>query len=149
MKVIFIKDMEGKAKSRETKEVSDGYARNYLIPRGFAVEVTEQNLNRLKKEEEMAEKKKDKKISQAKDVRNRLKDVSITIYAKAGQDDKLFGAITSEDIVEAVAQQTGIELNKYQVLLEQPCKTLGIYKVPVKFIEGVTGEIKIWVVREK
>jgi large subunit ribosomal protein L9 len=149
MKVIFLKDFEGKAKSSETMEVSDGYARNYLIPKGFAVELTEQNLNRLKKEAEMAEKKKNKKIVQAKDIRTRLKDASITIYAKAGQDDKLFGAITSEDVVEGVKQQTGIELNKYQVLLEQPCKALGIYKVPVKFIEGVTGEIKIWVVREK
>jgi large subunit ribosomal protein L9 len=149
MKVIFLKDLEGKAGRGEVKDVHEGYARNYLIPRGLAAEATDSNIKKLQKEAELAEMKKSKKIIHAKEMKNRLKDVSITIYAKAGQDDKLFGAVTSEDIVEAINQQTGIELNKYQVLLEHPCKSLGIYKIPVKFSEGVTGDVKIWVVREK
>lgn len=149
MKVIFLQDVAGKAKSKEVKDVPAGYARNYLIPKGLAVELTEQNINQLKKAEELAEKKKKKDLLHAKEIKARLKEASVTVYAKAGQDDKLFGAITSEDIVDAVNQQTGVELNKFQVVLEQPCKALGIYKVPVKLSEGVTGEVKIWVVREK
>lgn len=149
MKVIFLQDIEGKAQNGEIKEVAAGYARNYLIPKGLALEATRQNIAKRERDAELNEKKQNKKISQAKEIKNKLKDVSITIQAKAGQDDKLFGAITSEDIVDAIDKQTGIELNKYQILLEQPYKTLGIYKVPVKLTEGVTGEAKIWVVREK
>ncbi|HNS31704.1 MAG TPA: 50S ribosomal protein L9 [bacterium] len=149
MKVIFLQDVEGKAKSGDIKEVHEGYARNYLVPKGLAIEATEHNIIKLKKDAELEDIKKNKKVLHAKETKNKLRDVSVTVYAKAGQDDKLFGAVTSEDIVEAINQQTGVELNKYQVLLEHPCKTLGIYKVPVKFSEGVTGEVKIWVVREK
>jgi|LSQX01.2.fsa_nt_gb large subunit ribosomal protein L9 len=149
MKVIFLQDVEGKAQKGDIKEVSKGYARNYLLLKGLAVEATEHNLNKLKKETELSKLKEDRKIVYAKEIKNKLKDVSITIFAKAGQDDKLFGAITSEDIASAIKQQTGVELNKYQILLEQPCKMLGIYKIPIKISEGITGEVKIWVVREK
>ncbi len=149
MKVIFLQDVQGKAKIGDIKEVREGYARNYLIPKGMALEATQENTNSLKKKQEMEEIKKQKKLIHEKEIKNRLRDVSVTIYAKAGHDDKLFGAVTSEDIVEAINQQTGIELNKYQILLEHPFKTLGIYKVPIKFSEEVNGEIKIWIVREE
>jgi large subunit ribosomal protein L9 len=149
MKVIFLQDIEGKAARGDVKDVPEGYARNFLIPKGIAVEATLQNMNKLKKEIEQIELKKSKKLAYAKEMKNKLKDVSITVHAKAGLDDKLFGAVTSEDIAVAINQQTGVELNKYQILLEHPHKVLGIYKVPVKFGEGVTGEVKIWIVREE
>ncbi len=149
MKVIFVKDLPGKGKKEEIKEVRTGYARNYLIPQGIAVEATGQNIRLLKDHEQMLEAKKKKVLSQAKEIRNALRDASITIDAKAGQDDKLFGAVTSEDIAEAIHKQKNVEIDKHQILIEQPIKKLGIYKIPIRFSEEVSGEVKIWVVREK
>ena len=149
MKVIFIKDMEGKAKTGEVKEVKDGYARNYLIPFGIAVESTEGNIKKLEEEKKKSEARKKKKIGQATQIKENLKKVSLTIPTKAGQDDKLFGAITSEDISKAILEQANIEIDKHQILLEEPIKKLGIYKIPVRLFEEVDGEVKVWVVRER
>ncbi|MBN1445083.1 MAG: 50S ribosomal protein L9 [Candidatus Omnitrophica bacterium] len=149
MRVIFVKDFPGKGKKEEIKEVRTGYARNYLIPEGIAVEATEHNIRLLKNQEHMLEAKKKKILFHAKETRNALRDASITVNAKAGQDDKLFGAVTSEDIAEAINKQKNVEIDKHQILIEQPIKKLGIYKIPVRFSEEVSGEVKIWVVREK
>lgn len=149
MKVIFIQDLPGKGKKEDVKEVRTGYARNYLIPKGIAIEATPQNVQKLKNQEKSLEKKKQKIVAQAKEIKNTLKDASVTINSKAGQDDKLFGAVTNEDIASAIHQQLSVEIDKHQILLEQPIKKLGIYKIPVRLCEEVTGEVKIWVVSEK
>jgi large subunit ribosomal protein L9 len=149
MKIIFLKDLPGKGKREEIKEVRTGYARNYLIPKGIAVEAIPQNIKKLQNQEKVLEKKKEKIVEQAKEIRNLLKEASITINAKAGQDDKLFGSITSEDIASAIHQQMSIEIDKHQIIIEQPIKKLGIYKIPVRLSEEVTGEVKIWIVSEK
>lgn len=149
MKIIFIKDYEGKGKIGEIKEVKDGFARNFLIPYGYALEATEENIRILKEKEKAEELKKKKKIEHAKEMKNFLKEKSITIQVKAGRDEKLFGAITNEIISEEIKKQLNIEIEKHQIILEEPIKKLGIYKVPIKLVEGIDGEIKVWVVREK
>jgi large subunit ribosomal protein L9 len=149
MKVIFVKDIENHGRKGETKEVSDGFGRNFLIPKGIAMEATQQNIKKLKETEKIREKKRERKITQAKDIKNKLKEISVTIQAKAGQDDKLFGAVTSENIAEELKKQSNIEIDKHQFVLEQPIKKLGIYKVPVKLSENIEAELKIWVVREQ
>lgn len=149
MKVIFIQDLPGKGNSEEIKEVRTGYARNYLIPKGIAIEATPENIKHRKNQEKFFEKKKQKIITQAKEIKNALKDASVTINSKAGQDDKLFGAVTNEDIAAAIHQQLSVDIDKHQILIEQPIKKLGIYKIPVRLCEEVTGEVKIWVVSEK
>jgi len=149
MKVIFIKDLEGTGRKGEIKDVRSGYARNYLIPKGIAIEATPENIKQLEKQEQLFTIKKKKEFSRANEIKNFLEDGSITIDAKAGQDEKLFGAITPEDIAEAVLRQKNIEIDKHQILLEQPIKKLGIYKVSVRTGENITAEVRVWVVREK
>jgi len=148
MKVIFLKDFD-KTKEGEIKEVKDGYARNYLIPNRIAIEFNEENIKKIEAEKKRKEMKKKKQINQAKKIKEILEKSSFTISTKAGQDDKLFGAITSQDISKAVLEQINIEIDKHQILLEEPIKKLGIYKIPVKIFEEINGEIKLWVVREK
>ncbi|MCM8762334.1 MAG: 50S ribosomal protein L9 [Candidatus Omnitrophica bacterium] len=148
MKVILIKDLQGIGKKGETKEVKPGYARNYLIPKGIAIEATPENVRYLENQEQLATIRKKKELSRAKEVKNILQEDSITISAKAGQDEKLFGAITPEDIAEAILQQKNLEIDKHQILLEQPIKKLGVYKVSVRTGENITAEVKIRVVRE-
>ena len=149
MKVLFLKDLKGKGKQREIKVVKTGYARNYLIPQGIAVEATEINIKKMETEEKRLETRRNKGIEQAKEIRQELKKLSLTITSKAGQDDKLFGAVTNDDISKAIFDQAHIEIDKHQILLDQPIKKLGIYKVPVRLSEEVEGKVKVWVVREK
>lgn len=149
MKVIFIKELPGTGKQGEIKEVKDGYARNYLIPRGFAIEATEENIRRQERENEISSARKKKELTRAKEIKKIVEEGSITIMSKAGQDEKLFGAITAEDIAQALLEQKNVEIDKHQILLEQPIKKLGVYKVPVRTGENITAEVKVWVVREK
>ncbi len=149
MKVIFIKDYQNKGKKGEIKEIKDGFARNFLIPYGYALEATESNIKILKEKEKMEETKKKRKIEQAKELKNILKESSVTIQAKAGRDEKLFGAITSEIISEEIKKQLNIDIERHQIILEEPIKKLGIYKVPIRLAEGLEGEIKVWIIREK
>ncbi|MCM8772211.1 MAG: 50S ribosomal protein L9 [Candidatus Omnitrophica bacterium] len=149
MKVLFIKDYKDKGKCGEIKEVKDGFARNYLIPYGYAIEATEENLKVFEERKKAQELKRKKIIEEAKKIINILKEKSVTIEAKAGRDEKLFGAITNEEIAEEIKKQFNIEIDKHQILLEEPIKKLGIYKLPIKFPEGLEGEIKVWVVRGK
>jgi len=149
MKVIFIKDLQGTGKKGEIKEVKPGYARNYLIPEGIAIEATPENIRQMERQEQILATRKNKELTRAKEIKKALQEGSITISAKAGQDEKLFGAITPEDIAEAILQQKNIEIDKHQILLEQPIKKLGIYKVSIRTGENITAEVKVWVVREK
>lgn len=149
MKVIFIKDYQTKAKKGEIKEVKEGFARNFLIPYGYAIEATEENLKILREREKREEEKKKKKIEYAKEIKNILKEKSLTIQAKAGMDEKLFGAITNEIISEEIKKQLNINIEKHQIILEEPIKKLGIHKVPIKLGENIEALLKVWVVREK
>ena len=147
MKVIFVKDFEDKGKRGEIKDVKDGYARNYLIPSGYALPAIKENIKIIEEMIKVEEKKKEKRKKMAIDIKKALNKSSITIRVKAGQDDKLFGAITSEIIAEELKNQTEIEIDKHQIVLDEPIKKLGRYKIPVKLGEEVEGEIKLWIVR--
>lgn len=149
MKVIFVKDLEGKAKAGEIKNVKDGYARNFLIPSGYAVAATKQNIKEIEQQKEIEENKRKKRKMIAIEIKKALNKISLTIRAKAGQDDKLFGAITSEIISEQLKEQAKIDIERHQIILTEPIKKLGRYKIPVKLGEEVEGEIKLWVVREE
>ena len=147
MKVIFVKDFGDKGKRGEIKNLKDGYARNYLIPSGYALPATKENIKIFEEMIKVEEKKKEKRKKMAIDIKKALNKASITIRVKAGQDDKLFGAITSEIIAEELKNQTEIEIDRHQIILDEPIKKLGRYKIPVKLGEDVEGEIKLWVVR--
>ena len=127
--------------------VKDGYARNYLIPRGIAYEATEGSLRQLEEERKQQSRSLDKERKKAETLATQLEKISITIKMKVGEEDKIFGSVTSQMITDALAEKE-ITLDKRQIELEEPLKALGIYDVPVKLAGGVVGKVKVWIVRE-
>ena len=148
MKVIFQQDVRGQAKKGEMKEVSDGYARNYLLPRNLAVEANRDNLNALALKEKAKKAQEAKERAQAQADADRLKDVVTTIRAKAGANGKLFGAVTSQEIVDALREQHGIELEKNKLVQGEPIKAYGSYQLRYKFGYGIEGTVHILVVEQ-
>jgi large subunit ribosomal protein L9 len=147
MKVILRKDSEKLGHVSEVVSVKDGYARNYLIPRGMAYEATDGSLRQLEEENKQQSRRTDKEHIQAEALAANLEKVSITIKMKVGEEEKLFGSVTAQMIADALIEKE-ITLDKRQIELEEPLKALGIYDVPVKLSHGVSGKIKVWIVRE-
>lgn len=149
MKVIFNVDVKGQGKKGELKEVSEGYGRNYLLPRKLAVEATPDNLNALRLKEKAkaaaiaAEKEKAMENAKA------LESVVVKIPARAGTGGKLFGAVTSQEISEALKTQFGIEIEKQKIVQADPIKTFGSYEVKCKFGYEINGTIHVMVTEEK
>jgi large subunit ribosomal protein L9 len=147
MKVILRKNSDKLGNISEVVSVKNGYARNYLIPRGIAYEATEGSLRQLEEERKQQSRFVDKERKQAETLAVQLEKISITIKMKVGEEDKLFGSVTSQMIADALVEKE-ITLDKRHIELEEPLKALGIYDVPVKLAGGVLGKIKVWIVRE-
>ena len=147
MKVILRKNSDKLGSISDVVSVKDGYARNYLIPRGIAYEATEGSLRQLEEERKQQSRFVDKERKQAETLAAQLEKISITIKMKVGEEDKLFGSVTSQMIADALVEKE-ITLDKRHIELEEPLKALGIYDVPVKLAGGVMGKIKVWIVRE-
>ena len=147
MKVILVKDVPGLGEEGDTKDVAPGYARNYLFPKGLAVEDNLFNRNRMKEQRKRIELRKVKKREEAQALAEELASISINISAAAQDNDRLFGAIHEADIAKALEAQ-GYKIDKKNILLEEPIKTLGVYKVPIKIYEDIKSELKVWVVKE-
>jgi large subunit ribosomal protein L9 len=148
MKVILVKDVPGLGEEGDVKDVSDGYARNYLFPRGFAIEDTPFNRNRLKDQERKMAQRKIRKKEEAQKLAEELGALSITIPAAVGKNEKLFGAVHETEILKALAER-GYQLDKKCIQLNEPIKTTGEYRVPIKLYEDVKAEIKVWVVKQE
>jgi len=148
MKVIFQQDVRGQGKKGEMKEVSDGYARNYLLPRNRAVEANKDNLNALALKEKAKKAQEAKEKAAAMENAQRLKDIVTTIRAKAGANGKLFGAVTSQEIAEALKEQHGIEVEKNKLVQSDPIKSFGSYEVKCKFGYGIDGIVHLLVVEK-
>ena len=149
MKVIFTVDVKGQGKKGEMKEVSEGYGRNYLLPRKLAVEATADNMNALR----LKEKAKAAAIAaeKAKALENskQLESVVVKIAARAGSAGKLFGAVTSQEISDALREQYGIEIEKQKIVQAEPIKSYGSYEVKCKFGYEINGVIHLLVVEDK
>ncbi|MGI6736890.1 MAG: 50S ribosomal protein L9 [Anaerovoracaceae bacterium] len=143
MKVILIEDVRGAGKAGEVVKVSDGYARNMLIPRGLAKEATKANLKILKRETAAREAAQAEAKAEAEAIAAQLSKATIRIQSKGGEGGRLFGSITSKDIAEAVQQQCGVELDKKKIQLDSPIKEAGLVTVPVKLFTGVTADLKV------
>ena len=141
MKVILLKDVKGQGKKGEIVNVSDGNARNNLLPRNLAQEATAQNLNSAQVKQEAAAHKKEMEKKNAQEMAKQLENKGVVIKAKCGSTGRLFGAITNAEIAEALNQQTGLELDKKKVVLANPIKELGEYTVTVKLYAGVQATI--------
>ncbi len=147
MKVILRQDFGQLGKTGEVVDVKDGYARNYLIPRKIAYTATHSAIRTLEEEKKQHARKLEKEKTTSERLAGDLEKVSLTIQMKVGEDDKLFGSVTSQMIADEL-QEKGITIDKRQIELEEPIKALGIYDVNVKLSGGVTGKVKVWVVRE-
>jgi len=148
MKVILLKDIENLGKKYEIKEVSDGYARNYLIPRKLAKVANEKNLKWLEKQKEKEEKKAEEELRKIQEAASAIDGQEVIIPVKVGEDGQLFESITVQKIYERL-KELGFEIKKSQILLESPIKELGEFPVKIKFPHNLEAEIKIIVVEEK
>lgn len=149
MKVIFNEDVRGQGKRGEMKEVSDGYARNYLLPRKLASEATPDMLNAFKLKEKAKKAQMAREKAQAEENAKRLEGVVVKISARAGQGGRLFGAITSQEISDALCEQHGIEIEKNKIVQSEPIKSFGNFEVKAKLGYEVSGKINVLVVEQK
>jgi large subunit ribosomal protein L9 len=147
MKVILKTDVERLGKVGDVVTVAPGYARNYLLARDMAFEATDTNLARIEVEKKRYAKLQAKARKEAEGLAAKLAALSLTIRQAAGESDKLFGTVTNMDIAAALEKE-GIAIDKRQITVEEPIRTLGIYTVPVKLNPEVTAALKVWVVRE-
>ncbi|HIS67538.1 MAG TPA: 50S ribosomal protein L9 [Candidatus Scatomorpha merdipullorum] len=149
MKVIFNQDVRGQGKKGELKDVSDGYARNYLLPRKLASEATPDMLNAFKLKEKAKKAQMEREKAQAEENARRLEGVMVTISARAGQGGRLFGAITSQEISDALKEQHGIEIEKNKLVQSEPIKSFGSFEVKCKLGYEVSGKISVLVTEKK
>lgn len=146
MQVILKRDIEKLGMAGDLVEVSNGYGRNYLLPRGLAIEATEKNIKAIEHEKRLIAERKKKEIINAEMLKKKISEISVTIPMQAGEEDKLFGSVTAIDIAEALAKE-GISLDKRNIILEEPIKRLGIYTVDVKVHPEVKAELKVRIVK--
>ncbi|MCA1901429.1 MAG: 50S ribosomal protein L9 [Candidatus Hydrogenedens sp.] len=144
MKVILCRDIEKLGKVGETVNVADGFARNYLIPRKLAVSVQSASAAEIKHHFEIIQRRETKRKAQMESVAKQLNAITIEFKMRAGDEDKLFGSVTSAMIAEEL-HKMHFDIDRKQIVLEEPIKTLGIFCVPVKLGSGVTAELKVWV----
>ena len=147
MKVILLEDVRGSGKSGDVVNVSDGYARNMLIPRGLAVEATAQNIKQLEKKKEAMAKKFAEDKAAALELKKKLEEVTVEVRTKAGKDGKVFGSVTSKDIADAL-NQMGFDIDKKKIQLDSPIKATGMTDVNVKLFTEISGKVKVNVVSE-
>lgn len=147
MKIILKKDIDSLGHAGEIVTVKHGYARNYLIPQGFAAMATDGNLRAWEVENKAAALRLQRSQREAQDLATKLEKLSLTVSVQVGEEEKLFGSVTSQNIADLLAEN-GFEIDKKKILLEDPIKALGVYDVPVKLHQDVTAMVKVWVVRE-
>lgn len=143
MKVILLKDIKGTGKKGEIINASDGHARNFLIPRKFAMEATEGNLKELKFKKDNEKRVKAEELKEAEDLAASISDKEIELLVKAGSAGKLFGAITSKDLAEAISEKLDLEIDKKKIVLKDPIKEIGTYEIQIKIYPTVKATIKV------
>ena len=147
MKVILRKDIEKLGNAGDIVTVKDGYARNYLLPRGLAVPATPGNLRAVEEEKKLAELRANREKRAAEKLAEKLNSVSVTATVSVGEEDKIFGAVTTQMIADLLKEK-GYDIDRRKIHLEEPIKALGIYDVPIKLHPEVEAKVKVWVVRE-
>jgi large subunit ribosomal protein L9 len=147
MKIILRQDHESLGKVGDIIEVKAGFARNYLIPRKLALQATPQNLQIFEHDKKTDEIKELKDKRAAEEAAVKLRSVSLTATVPVGEEDKVFGAVTSQNIAELLSAK-GFDIDRRKIVLDEPLKALGVYEVPIKLYHEVEAKIKVWVVKE-
>ena len=143
MIVILKRDVKGTGKAGDVVKVSDGYARNMLLPKGLAEEATKNNVHTLEKAREKREEEEKKAKAAAEKQAEEMKNMKVEIVTKAGEGGKLFGSITTKDIADALQEQHGINIDKRKIVLDQPIKEIGVKRVKVKIYPEITATIAV------
>ena len=147
MKVILRQKVADLGNIGDVVTVSDGYARNYLIPRDLATRADKAKVRQLEHERRIITAREEKALKEVRELAKKIDDLSCTLTVKAGDEDKLFGSVSAADIAQAL-HEAEIEVDKKNIELEEPIKELGVYSVPISLGRGITARLKLWVVRE-
>ena len=143
MKVILLQDVKGKGKKGQMIEVSDGYARNFMLPRKIAVEATTDAVNTMRMNDKAAAEKAAKERAEAMEISKKLREMTLTVTAKGGGAGRLFGSVTNQEISDALAKKTGIKLDKRKIVISDPIKNVGTYTVQCKLGYEVTAPLTV------
>jgi large subunit ribosomal protein L9 len=146
MKVILLKDVENLGRTGDVKEVARGYARNYLLPKGMVVEATAGQMKRVETLQRQREKEDAKRLSEAQTLAQRLEALEVTVSARTGEQGRLFGSVTNQDVAAALIEQHGIELDRRDVELADPIRTLGTHQVNVRLGGNVQAQLRVNVI---
>ncbi|BFN37968.1 50S ribosomal protein L9 [Fidelibacter multiformis] len=147
MKIILKANVENVGVAGDVVTVKDGYARNFLIPKGLATEATRSNIKMAEELKKIEERKKTAAVDKARRLAEKLKNISLTTSVAAGEDDKIFGSVTSQTVADLLTEK-GYDVDKRHIILNEPIKALGVYDIPIKLHSDVTAEVKLWVVKE-
>lgn len=148
MKVILIKDVKSLGKKGEVVNVSDGYARNFILPKGLGLEADAKNLNDLKLQKASEERKAQQLLEAAQEMAKTLENKEVVLKMKSGKDGKAFGSVSSKEIAVAAKEQCGLELDKKKIQMTESIKSLGVYDISIKLHTKVTGKLKVKVIEE-
>ena len=143
MKVILLQDVRGQGKKGQMINVSDGYARNFLFPRKLAQEATADNINTMKMNDKAKQEKEQRAREEAAATAAKLKDLTLTVRCKGGGAGRLFGSVTSQEVADALKAETGIELDRRRILIEEPIKTVGLYTVKCKLGYEINAALRL------
>ncbi len=143
MKVILLQDVKGKGKKGQMLEVSDGYARNYMLPRKIAIEATADAVNTMRMNDKAAAEKAAKERSEALEISKQLREMTLVVTARGGGAGRLFGSVTNQEIAEALAAKTGIRLDKRKIVIADPIKAVGTYTVQCKLGYEITAPLTV------
>ena len=145
MKVILTQDVKGQGKKGQLVEVSDGYGRNFLLAKKLAVLATPENVNTMKMQEKAKKAQEAAEKAEAQAIAKKLEELTVKIVAKAGEGGRLFGAVTGKEIADALSKQHGITINKAKLVLDEPIKACGGYKIKAKLGYEISGTVSVMV----
>jgi large subunit ribosomal protein L9 len=147
MKLVLRKEVKGLGAPGDVVDVKPGYARNFLMPKAIAYAATDAAVKRVESEKKKAAALREKEIEEAKALADKISAVSLTVPVETGEDDKMFGSVTSIDIAKALGEE-GYEIERHDILLEEPAKELGVYTIKIRLLKEVFAEVKVWVVKK-
>ena len=143
MKVLFLHEVTGTAQAGDVKEVAAGYARNYLFPKHLAVVADARTIEQVRRREEATRRRAEKALEDAKEMAQRMRKLTVTIYAKAGEAGRLFGTVTNADVATQLKREAGIDVDKRKIEIEPPIRSLGPHEVVVELHQEITETLKI------
>ena len=149
MKIILSQDVKPLGKKGQIVEVSEGYARNFILPKKLGIEASAGNVNDLKLKSDNEEKVAEQQLAAAQALADKMGNMSVTLHIRAGEGGRTFGSVSTKEIAEAAAKQCGLEIDKKKIQLPEPIKALGVYEVGIKLHQKVTGKLTVRVTEEE